>query len=147
RASATCSVSPTTPRMSYSRRIVGSNLCAVWLIKSSECKVRSIARLGPADALIHKPQSAHLLGIEDVAQVDDAGLAHHLLDTPRIEAAELMPLRDHNQHVGAGRRLIGGFRKGDVRQQLAGFGHAFRIERDNLPAACLKGGHDVERRR
>src|SRR4029453_8218603 len=96
RASAAYTSLPTTPRMSYSRRMLGLNLCAVWLIQKGSVAKTSGARLGTPYPLIGEAQATHLLGIEDVAQIHDARLAHPLLDTPRIEAAELVPLGDHD---------------------------------------------------
>lgn len=55
----------------------------------------------PADTVISEPERPHLLGVEDVAQVDDARLAHHFLEAAGIEAAELVPFGDDHQHVGA----------------------------------------------
>src|SRR5688572_255856 len=132
RASAACTCLPTTPRMSYSRRMVGSNLCAVWLIRKAPVGWTSGARLGTAYPLISEAQAAHLLGIEDVAQIYDARLAHHLLDTTRIEAAELVPLGDHDQDIRLERRLVGGLGEGDARQHATGFCHALGIEGDDL---------------
>src|SRR5262249_4298405 len=125
RASAGWMVRPTMPRMSYSRSTVGSNLCAVSVM---QCSSGSSARLRTASAFIGKAQAAHFLGIEDVAQIDDTGLAHQLLQAPRIEAAELGPFGDDHQHVRTGRGVVGGLGKGEARQQAGRFLHALGIE-------------------
>src|SRR5215218_996277 len=147
RASAACTSLPTTPRMSYSRRMLGSNLCAVWLIQKSSVAGTSVARLGTAYPLIGEAQATHLLGIEDIAQIDDARLAHHLLDTPRIEAAKLVPLGDHDQDIRLERRLVGGLGEGDALQDLAQLRHALWIERHDPGPGRLQRRHDVERGR
>src|SRR5580700_7513570 len=131
RASAECTVSPTMPRMSYSRRMVGSNWCAGWLIQTPDGRDFSVARLGPAHAFIGEAQAAHFLGVEDVAQIDDARLAHDLLDTPRIESAELVPFGDHDQHVRFEGRLVSRLGKGDAGDHAPGLLHPLGIESDD----------------
>ena len=112
--------SPTMPRMSYSRRMVGSNWCAVWLMRRlRDGRGSSVARLGPADAVIGEARPRHLLGIEDVAQVDDARLAHHLLvrrgSRPRNSCHSVITTSTSAPRS----RLVGVLAKVDARQQLA----------------------------
>src|SRR6266851_9074194 len=54
-----------------------------------------------ADTSIRETEIAHGLRVVDVAPVNDYWPAHRGLDAAEVEAAELVPLRDHDQRVGA----------------------------------------------
>src|SRR6185295_11214852 len=63
RASAAARVSPTRPRMSYSRRTVESN---AWRMLASRAVLASAPDAGIGDAGL-----GHLVGVVEIAQVDD----------------------------------------------------------------------------
>ena len=52
-----------------------------------------------AETFIGETELDHLLGVEDIAQIDNAMLTHHLLETPGVEAAEFAPFSDDDEHV------------------------------------------------
>src|SRR5258708_38160285 len=69
-----------------------------------------------ADTPISETEIAHGLRVAEVAPVDDHGPAHRGFDAAEVEAAELVPFRDHDQSVcalGEGIRITRGL---DLRQ-------------------------------
>src|SRR5260370_22009912 len=82
-------------------------VCRLAHANAPDRRESSVARPGTAYAFIGKTQAAHFLGVEDVAQVDDPRLAHRLLQPSRIEAAEVAPFGDADQHIGRGRPFLG----------------------------------------
>src|SRR5712692_3073136 len=59
-----------------------------------------------ADTPISETEIAHHLRVVDVAAVDDHRPAHRGFDAAEVEPAELVPLRDHNQRVGARSEVV-----------------------------------------
>src|SRR5437879_13304869 len=58
----------------------------------------------PADAVVGEALLADLLGLEDVAAVEDDRPAHHLAQVLEVRAAELVPFGDEEEPV----RALGG---------------------------------------
>ena len=68
-----------------------------------EFEDRSNPRLdAPADAFVGETVGGHVIGAVDVAQVDQDAAAHHLADGLEVQRAELVPLRQNDERVGAG---------------------------------------------
>ena len=93
-------VSPTMPRMSYSRSIVGWKRWA----QPSRPRAQAAAALRPADAGIGEAGLRHLApGRRCCAGRRCTGCAHQLARPLEVEAAELVPLGEDHQRVGARR--------------------------------------------
>src|SRR5206468_12744043 len=70
-----------------------------------------------ANAAVDEVQVSHGDRVVDVPAVHHDRVAHQLLDARHVELAELVPLRDQHDRVGAGRDLIRILQVLDVGQQ------------------------------
>ena len=100
-----------------------------------------------ADSVIEKPGLARLGRIVNVAQVDEDLAAKQAGDAVEVEGAELVPLGNDHQHVGAVRRAIGIGRERDPWQHLLRLVTGDRIKRAYLGAALDERVHERDRRR
>src|SRR5947209_19057976 len=91
--------------------------------------------LPPSHSEVAQP---HLLGLSpvvDVAQVNENLAAHCRSDPVEVERAELVPLGDDDQRIGAIRRRIGVLGKLDTGEDLLGLLARHGIERRDLGSA------------
>src|SRR5690606_12291809 len=73
-----------------------------------------------AHAVVGPACGAPLLGVEDVAAVDDGGPVGQVDDGGGVQVAELAPLGEEQDEVGAGDGLFGGVGDGEVGAVLGG---------------------------
>src|SRR5438046_5136787 len=88
-----------------------------------------------ANAAVGEAQVSHGDRVVDVPAVHDDRMAHELLDARHVELAELIPLRDQHDRVGAGRDLVRILQVLDVGQQ-----HARPLDRRRIVGADLGAG-------
>src|SRR4029079_8555393 len=86
-----------------------------------------------------------LAWIIDVPEVDQDLAAKRRCNTLEIECAELVPLGDNDQHVGAVRCSISVIRELDPGEDLLGLRPCYRIECANLSSPLNEGLHDRNR--
>src|SRR6266567_6562708 len=111
-----------------------------------ETTARGLCGLLAANAAIREAQAFHGRGVVDVAAVDDHRPAHELLDARHVELAELVPFRDQDDGVGAGRDLIRVLAVDDLRQQLLRTIHRSRVIRTDFGAGGQQDLRDVDTR-
>src|SRR5882724_7932154 len=70
-----------------------------------------------ANAAVGEAQVSHGDRVVDVPAVHDDRVAHEVFDARHVELAELVPLGDQHDRVGAGRDLVRVFQILDVGQQ------------------------------
>src|SRR6266852_8404764 len=99
-----------------------------------------------ADTSIRETEIAHELRVVNVAAVHDHGPAHRGFDAAEVEPAELVPLRDHNQRVGARGEVIRIARVLDLGQLDSRTFHRGGIEGANLRAGREQHPCDVDAR-
>src|SRR5713226_4959438 len=99
-----------------------------------------------ADTPIRETEIAHDLRVVDVAPVDDYGPAHRGFDAAKVESAELVPLRDNNQRVGARREVIRISRVLDLGQLDSRTFHRGGIVGPNLRAGSEQHPRDIDAR-
>src|SRR3954468_10400517 len=68
--------------------------------------VTSTARELASNGEIREAERAHLLGRVNVAAVEHDRCLHQRLHLTEVRLAKLIPLRDHRQSVGAGKRVV-----------------------------------------
>src|SRR5437764_13097280 len=68
---------------------------------SARRTIHALLRLRASYAVVYKAEFRHLGRAIDVAQVDQHRLLHHRFDAVEIERAELLPLGDDHQRIGA----------------------------------------------
>ena len=85
--------------------------------------------LPPPDALVREAPAAHRGRIEQVAGVDDRGAAHRVAHPVEVEPAELVPLGEQHDRVGARRRVVGVGAQLDARERARAAGRPRRGRR------------------
>src|ERR1700704_4921075 len=82
----------------------------------------------PTDAAVDEAELVHVSRLPDVAAVHDHWTAHRLLELAEIEAAELVPLREHRQRVRFARGAVSitGVDHAAV-ELVLGLGHCHRV--------------------
>src|SRR3712207_3265308 len=100
KASSGFKVSPTMPRMSYSRSTVGLKRWLKTVIAWSS-KTFAAGVSGPAYGVVAKSRGAHRLRVVYVPEIQQHVPAHRLAKPRRGEGAELVPFGEQHQRVGA----------------------------------------------
>src|SRR5690606_13196381 len=80
----------------------------------------SVGRSGSAHAVVGPAGGAPLGGVQDVAAVDDGRPVGEVLDGGGVEVAELAPLGEEQDDVGAGDGVLGGVGDGEAVVVLGG---------------------------
>ena len=99
------------------------------------------------DAVVVEAPARHVVGLIDVAQVDQDRPRHHGLQAVEIERAELLPLGDDHQRVGAFRARVWPVAIGDVAEDGLRLLHAGRIVGADLRPHVLQRGDQRDRGR
>src|SRR5690242_2353550 len=112
-----------------------------WLSRSDA------SRFSNSNARMVEASARDLIRTIDVAQVDQHGLGHRLLETGEIKRAELLPFGDDHQRGGALRAVIGVLAEGDVGDIRLRLLHALGIVGAHLRTHVLECRDDRNRRR
>src|SRR6185295_20015115 len=105
--------------------------------------------LGTADCEILETGGADLRRLVEIASVEDERRAQRADDAVKVGTAELLPLGDNDETVGAADRLHRRRRISDgsgITVQTARFGHRDGIVRDHPRAAGDERRNDLARR-
>src|SRR5947207_8750771 len=101
----------------------------------------------PANAAVGEAQVSHGDRVVDVSAVHDDRMAHELLDARHVELAELIPLRDQHDRVGAGRDLVRILQVLDVGQQEPRAVHRRRVVGAHIGSGRQQNFGDTDARR
>src|SRR5258706_3547959 len=97
--------------------------------------VMRILAISPADGIIAEAELSQVVGVVDVPAVEDHGLFEQPPDGVEVGAAELVPLRDDDERVGALERVVVAPVVADaVAEDLFRLGHRLGVVRLDLRA-------------
>src|SRR5258706_16434924 len=97
--------------------------------------VMRILAISPADGIIAEAELSQIVGVVDVPAVEDHGLFEQPPDGVEVGAAELVPLRDDDERVGALERVVVAPVVADaVAEDLFRLGHRLGVVRLDLRA-------------